>query len=234
LVGQSLCELNMGEAFAVNVSSISLLMTLKRPYQRVVFPSTQSCYGSTANDLPCNETATLSPISQYAKTKVAAEKIVMEYDNVIVFRLGTLFGASPRMRTDLLINNFVYRAMRDRSVVLESPNAKRNYIHIRDAVDAFVFVIDYFEKLNNEIFNIGNSSLNISKYGICESIREHFPEFSVYLRSDIDPVDKRNYVVSLTKIESKGWRSRISLSEGITELTKAFNLINPAKYSNSC
>ena len=232
LVGQPLCEANRNVSIDVNVNAVSYMMKIRQPFQRIIFPSTQSCYGNVINGAICDEMSPLSPMSQYAKTKAAAEQLVMEYDNVIALRLGTLFGVSTRMRNELLINNLVYRAIYERCAVLENPQAKRNYIHIRDAVNTFVFCINNFESLKNNVYNVGNSSLNISKYEICEAIQSHFPEFAVFVRSDVDPIDKRNYTISMSKIESKGWHPKVSLSDGIIELVKAFNLISPIKYSN--
>ena len=180
----------------------------------------------------CTEDSPLRPISIYGKTKVAAETAVLEAGNAITFRLATVFGMSPRMRIDLLVNDFVYRAINDRAVVVFEGHAKRNYIHIRDVAGAFVHALEHFDAMKEQPYNVGLSGANLSKLELCAQIRKRVPGF-VFLEAPIgeDP-DKRDYVVSNAKLEATGFRPRYQLDAGIEELIKGYTIFRNSKYDN--
>jgi len=169
----------------------------------------------------------------YGKTKVEAENMLLERGNCISFRLATVFGMSPKMRIDLLVNDFTYRAVNDRCVVLFEGNFKRNYIHVRDVAKAFIHGMDNFEKMKNQAYNVGLSSVNLSKVELCAKIKEQVKNF-IYLESPIgeDP-DKRDYIVSNEKIEKTGYKPTYSLDMGIEELIKGYKIISNNRYSNA-
>ena len=172
-------------------------------------------------------------MSLYGRTKVEAEQAVLDHGNAISFRLATVLGMSPRMRLDLLVNDFVYRAVNDRAVVLFEGHFKRNYIHIRDVARTFVHGLDQFEAMRDQAFNVGLSDANLSKIELCQRIKSHLKDF-VYLEADIgeDP-DKRDYIVSNAKLEATGWRPAFSLDDGIVELIKGYAMIRDTVYGNS-
>ena len=174
----------------------------------------------------------MRPVSSYGKTKVLAEEAVMARENTISFRLATVFGMSPRMRTDLLVNDFVYRAVNDSAVVLFEAHFKRNFIHIRDVARAFLHALDNFEAMKGMPYNVGLSDANLSKAELCERIRAQVPDF-VYLEAPIgeDP-DKRDYIVSNARIEATGYQPAHSLDDGIRELIKGFRMIRNKVYGN--
>jgi nucleoside-diphosphate-sugar epimerase len=180
----------------------------------------------------CTEESPLKPVSLYGQLKVDVEKIVMDRGNAISFRLATVFGMSPRMRLDLLVNDFVNRAVRDKAVVLFEADFKRNYIHIRDVASAFLHGIYKFPKLRNNIYNVGLSEANLSKRELCAKIKEHIPGF-VYMDAPIgeDP-DKRDYIVSNAKFEATGWKPQFSLDRGIEELMKGYRMFRTTVYGN--
>jgi nucleoside-diphosphate-sugar epimerase len=180
----------------------------------------------------CDEISVLDPVSLYGKLKVQAELEILTAKNAITFRLATVFGAAPRMRMDLLVNDFVYRALIDRTTVLFEPHFKRNYIHIHDIARVFIHAMNNFEKMKNEAYNVGLSDANLSKSELCAEIKKQLPKF-VYVESAIgeDP-DKRNYIVSNEKIEKTGYKPQTSLQEGITELIKVYQIIRKNEFTN--
>lgn len=232
LVGMPACIKDAHAAETTNLGAIELVLELRSPNQKILFPNTNSGYGIGYGELYCDERTPMHPISLYGRTKVAAEKAILDAGNAIVFRLATVFGVSPRMRLDLLVNDFVYRAVNDRFIVLFEPHFKRNYIHIRDVVAAFKYAINNFEIMKNEPYNLGLSNANLSKRELCDEIKKQLPDFTA-LEADIgeDP-DKRNYVVSNEKIEKMGFYPTVSLQDGITELIKGFQIVRRGQYSN--
>lgn len=232
LVGFPLCERKKADAIGTNLDAVKLLLKLRKPEQRILFPCTNSGYGIGKTEVIYREDSPLTPISLYGKTKVEAEKCVLESGNALSFRFATLFGASPRMRTDLLVNDFVYRALHDRSVVVFQGNYVRNYLHVSDAARAFCFAIDHFDVMKNASYNCGLSNANLSKLELCAKIKEHIPSFT-YVESDAgeDP-DKRNYHVSNERIEAAGFAAETSLDQGIEELIKAYQIIKKYEYGN--
>ena len=232
LVGAPLCDKFPQEARAVNFEAIKMILKFRSRQQKIIFPNTNSGYGIGKANIYCTEESPLRPISLYGKLKVEAEKALLRDGNVVTLRLATVFGISPRMRLDLLVNDFVYRAVNDRYVVLFEANYKRNYIHVQDVARAFIHVIDNFAKMKNEPYNVGLSDANLSKKELCEEIKKQVPHFT-FVDSPIgyDP-DKRNYIVSNKKIEATGFKPRISLQEGISELIKGYQIIKRNDFAN--
>lgn len=232
LVGAPLCSRDKTGTLTTNRDAIASLVKLASKGQRIIFPATNSGYGIDPEDVCRTEETPLNPISLYGKTKVEAERLVLERGNSISLRLSTAFGMSPRMRIDLLVNDFTYRALKDGHVVVYEGHFKRNYIHVRDVARAFVHSIDKFDAMKNEAYNVGLSDANLSKLELCAKIREQVQQF-VYLEAPIgeDP-DKRNYMVSNEKIERTGFRPVYPLEKGISELIKGYRIIANTKYSN--
>lgn len=232
MVGAPMCDRNKTEAITTNRDAIKLLVKITSKNQRIIIPNTNSGYGIGQKGIYCTEKSPLNPISLYGKTKVEAEKIVLERGNSVALRLATVFGVSPRMRLDLLVNDFTYRAVRDKFIVVFEGHFKRNYIHIRDVARAFLHVIDNFEKMKNNVYNVGLSDANLSKLELCAEIKKQLPNF-VYLESEIGKdIDKRDYIVSNEKIEKTGYKPKFSLQDGIKELIKSFQIINNNKFGN--
>ena len=232
LVGAPLCSRDKIGTLTTNRDAIVSIVKLASVEQMILMPTTNSGYGIGKKGVYCTEETPLNPISLYGKAKVESEKIVLDRGNAVSFRLATVFGMAPRMRLDLLVNDFTYRAVKDRFVVVFEGHFKRNYIHIRDVARAFIHAIDNFDKMKNEPYNVGLSDANLSKLDLCAKIKEHIPDF-VYLESPIgeDP-DKRDYIVSNEKIEKTGFNPMYSLDMGIRELIKGYRIITNSKYSN--
>lgn len=233
LVGAPACQEDEPTALSLNYHAIATLCGLVSSQQRVVFPTTNSGYGTTDGATECTEATPLKPISIYGRTKMNAENVVMDRENSISLRLATAFGASPRHRTDLLFNDFVYRAYLDKCVVVFEGHFKRNFIHVRDIARAFVHCLNNFDKMKGNIYNCGLSNANITKLELCEKISKHVPWFA-YVESPIgeDP-DKRNYQVSNAKIEASGFRCTSSIDDGIIELLKQAPMIRFNRYGNA-
>ena len=232
LVGAPLCSLDPIGATTINHDAIELMLKLLSNDQIVLMPTTNSAYGTGDKDNYCNEDSPLRPISQYAIEKVEIEKELMQHQNAISFRLATVFGMSPRMRIDLLVNDFTYRAVNDGFVVLFESHFKRNYIHVRDVSRVFQHALNNHNEMKGEIYNVGLSDANVSKKELCEHIQKQLPEF-IFVDEQIgkDP-DQRNYNVSNEKIESTGFDTEFSLDRGIGELIKGYEMIKNTKYGN--
>lgn len=232
LVGAPLCDKFPHEAETVNLEAIELILKLRKSDQKIIYPTTNSGYGIGQKNVYCTENTPLNPISLYGKLKVEAEKLILESGNAVTLRLATVFGVSPRMRLDLLVNDFVHRAVNDRFIVLFEGDFKRNYIHIRDVAKAFLFVCDNFDKMKNEPYNIGLSDANLSKKELCQTIKNHLPDFC-FLEAEVgeDP-DKRDYIVSNEKIERIGFKPDWNLDKGISELIKGFKIIKRNQHAN--
>lgn len=232
LVGAPLCNLDPIGATTINHDAIQLLLQLVSKNQIILMPTTNSAYGTGDEDNYCNEESALRPISQYAIEKVEIEKKLMQHQNAISFRLATVFGMSPRMRIDLLVNDFTYRAVNDGFVVLFESHFKRNYIHVRDVSRVFQHSLIHHDSMKGEIFNVGLSDANVSKKELCEHIQKQLPKF-IFIDEQIgkDP-DQRNYIVSNEKIESTGFRTQYSLERGIRELLKGYTMIKNTRYGN--
>ena len=233
LVGAPICKADQTAARSTNLEAIKLLLSLRSREQRVLYPTTNSGYGIGEKGKFCTEETPLRPISLYGVTKVDAERAVLDAGNSITFRLATVFGASPRMRLDLLVNDFVHRAVTDRAVIVFEGHAKRNYIHIRDVARAFLHGLDKFETMHGQPYNVGLSDANLSKIELCERIAKHVPGF-VCMEAPIgeDP-DKRDYIVSNEKIERTGFMPAHSLEDGIRELIKVYRILRDGQYRNA-
>ena len=232
LVGAPLCKKDPIAATTTNRDAIETLCKILSHDQRVIVPITNSGYGVGEKGKLCTEASPLKPVSLYGRNKVEAERIVLDRDNAISLRLATVFGMAPRMRIDLLVNDFVYRAVNDRFVVLFEPHFKRNYIHIRDVARAFLHSIDNFDVMKGSPYNVGLSDANLSKAELCERIKGQIPDFT-YLEAPVgeDP-DKRDYIVSNAKIEQSGYRPAYSLDDGIGELIKGYRMLRNTIYAN--
>ena len=232
LVGAPLCNLDPIGATTVNHDAIELMLTLLSKEQIVLMPTTNSAYGTGDKNNYCNEESPLRPISQYAIEKVKIEKELMQHPNAISFRLATVFGMSPRMRIDLLVNDFTYRAVNDRFVVLFESHFKRNYIHVRDVSKVFQHALNNLSLMKGEIYNVGLSDANISKKELCERIQKQVTDF-VFIDEQIGKdLDQRNYIVSNEKIVSTGFCTEFSLDQGIEELIKGYTMIKNSRYGN--
>lgn len=232
LVGYPLCDSDKIAARTTNLEAVEMILKLRDKEQKIIYPCTNSGYGISGSDDICTEETEMNPISLYGYTKTQAEKAVLEAGNSLTFRFATVFGASARMRTDLLVNDFVYRAVFDRTLVVFEGGFRRNYIHVRDVANAYIHAMDNFEKMKGQAYNCGLSSANLTKIQLCEKIKEHIPSF-VYIEAPVgeDP-DKRDYIVSNEKLEKTGWAPQYSLDDGIEELKKVYTIIKNSKYAN--
>ena len=232
LVGAPMCSQDPVGATTVNHDAIALMLKLLSKQQIVLMPTTNSAYGTGDMNNFCTEESPLNPISLYAKEKVVIEKELLQRDNAISFRLATVFGMSPRMRIDLLVNDFTYRAVHDRFVVLFESSFKRNYVHVRDVSRVFQHAIANFDKMKGQIYNVGLSDANVSKKELCERIQKQVLDF-VVLDAPVgkDP-DQRNYIVSNAKIEATGYKPMHSLDMGISDLIKGYTMIKNTRYGN--
>lgn len=232
LVGMPLCATDEIAAKTTNEEAVSMLCRLASPDQRIIIPTTNSGYGVGRKDRFCTEDVPLNPISLYGVTKANAEAAVLDRGNGLSLRLATAFGMSPRMRIDLLVNDFVYRAVHDRTVVVFEGHFKRNYIHVRDVARAFLHAVDHVDSMAGKPYNVGLEDANLSKLELCRKIQEHLPRF-VYLEAPIgeDP-DKRDYIVSNQRILATGFTPEWDLDRGIRELVKGYAMLRNTRYSN--
>jgi nucleoside-diphosphate-sugar epimerase len=227
-----LCDLKPNDAVLINEKSIEFMSRELSNLQRVIMPVSNSGYGIGNPNEVCTEETPLNPISLYGRSKVAAEKIIMQRENSISFRLATVFGMSPRMRLDLLVNYFVHEALRAKKLTIFEGHFKRNFIHIQDVTDAMIFCFENFKIMKNNIFNVGLDSANISKLELANLIQKFLPNFSI-VQSEIgkDP-DKRDYIVSNKKIMDKGFIPKYDLEFGIRELIKGLKFLSKSFSSN--
>jgi nucleoside-diphosphate-sugar epimerase len=232
LVGAPLCNADRVGAESINRDAVVLLADILSPDQCLLMPITNSGYGIGEPGKLCDETSPLRPISLYGRTKVDAEEAVLTRGNAISLRLATVFGMAPRMRLDLLVNDFVYRAVNDRAVVLFEAHFKRNFIHIRDVARAFLHAIQHFDTMRDQPYNVGLSDANLSKRELCERIQRQLPGF-VFVEAPIgeDP-DKRDYIVSNERLEATGFTPSWSLDAGIAELIKGYRMLRGSAYAN--
>ena len=232
LTGAPLCDRDPVGAQQINHDAVRFLAEHKSRDQRLIFPCTNSGYGVGQEGIHCDEKTPMRPISLYGKLKVELDRYLLDRGDCITFRFATVFGVSPRMRLDLLVNDFTYRAVVDRTVVLFEAHFKRNYLHVRDAALAFLHSLENYEAMVGEPYNVGLSEANLSKQELCEAIQRHVPEFR-YVISEIgkDP-DQRNYIVSNAKLEATGFRTQVGLDDGIQELVKGFQIVRRNQYAN--
>jgi nucleoside-diphosphate-sugar epimerase len=228
IVGFPACDADPQLALDVNYTQIeNIVRFTKGTGKKILYPNTNSGYGIGEGQTECTEESPLNPISVYGKTKCEAEDLLLRETDAIVFRLATVFGVSPRMRTDLLVNDFVYKAITDKYIVVFEKNFKRNFIHIRDVANVFMFMLDRYDTYKGEVFNVGLSSANLSKQELLEKIQSHVKDFAVSYNDFYEDPDKRDYIVSNAKIEATGWRAHWNLDKGITELIQAYKIIVP-------
>ncbi|MFC1724220.1 NAD-dependent epimerase/dehydratase family protein [candidate division KSB1 bacterium] len=232
LTGAPLCDKDPIAARTVNFEAVKMINDIRSKDQIVIYPTTNSGYGIGQDGIYCTEETPLNPISLYGRLKSDAEKALLDTGNCITFRLATVFGTSPRMRLDLLVNDFTYRAFYDRFIILFEAHFKRNYIHVRDVCRAFIHGLDNFASMKNEPYNVGLSNANLSKWELCEEIKKQIPDF-YFVEAEIgeDP-DKRNYIVSNEKIESTGFKPEYFLPDGISELIRGYQVIKRIQFSN--
>ncbi len=232
LTGAPLCQKNPFEAKGIIVDAVKMILELRSKKQMIVYPTTNGGYGIGQNVVFFTEETPLNPISLYGKLKVEAEKALLDSGNSITLRLATVFGISPRMRLDLLVNDFTYRAVNDRFLVLFEAHAKRNYIHVRDVAKAFIHCLNNFGRMKDEPYNVGLSDSNLSKWELCGEIKKHVPDFYFTEAKIGEDPDKRDYIVSNEKIEKAGFKPDVSISGGIQELIKGYKIIRRNQYSN--
>ncbi|MBI4596897.1 MAG: NAD(P)-dependent oxidoreductase [Candidatus Omnitrophica bacterium] len=232
LTGAPLCDKDPLEAKSVNLDAILMLLKLRQPQQRIMYPTTNSGYGIGQDGIHCTEETPLRPISVYGRLKVEAEQAVLAAGHSLTYRLATVFGISPRMRLDLLVNDFVYRAVTDGAIVLFQAHFKRNYIHIRDVARVFLHGLSHFDQMQGQAYNVGLSDANLSKRELCEEIKKQVPGL-YFTEAEIgEDTDKRNYIVSNEKIERTGFAPQVSLRAGIAELIKGYQIIRRNEYAN--
>ncbi len=232
LVGAPLCSQDPIAAKSVNFDAIQLLGKLASASQQIIFPVTNSGYGIGESGKYCTEETPLRPISLYGETKVNAEKVLLERENTITLRLATVFGSSPRMRIDLLVNNFVYRAVHDKAVVIFEGHFKRNYIHIRDVTKAFLHAINHFDAMKGKPYNVGLDDANLSKVELCHEIQKVIPTFAFFEAPIGEDPDKRDYLVSNARIMEAGFCPDWSIAMGIHDLIKAYQMLGRGAHSN--
>jgi len=232
LTGAPLCEKDPLGALSINFDAVKSIEETRSKNQVIIFPTTNSGYGIGEKEILCTEKTPLRPVSLYGKYKVEIEKYLLDSKNCITFRFATVFGTSPRMRLDLLVNDFTYRAFYDHFLVLFEAHFKRNYLHVRDAARAFIHGLENFESMKGEAYNVGLSKANLSKFQLCEEIKKHLPDFYFSEAEIGEDIDKRNYLISNEKIEATGFKTEYSLSFGIQELIKGFQVIKKSEYAN--
>ena len=233
IVGAKACDRDPHMAQSVNFDAIVLLNRLRGSDQKVIFPCTNSGYGTKSGDLYCTEETPLEPVSLYGETKVKAEQELLGRPNAISLRLATVFGPSPRMRLDLLVNDFVYRAVTDGFLVIYEKDFKRNYVHIEDVAECFCFCLEQFDEMQGDAYNVGLNEANLSKEGLALKIKEHVPSLYIHFAEVGSDPDRRNYIVSNEKISRKGFVVRRSLDEGIRQLLKVCRMLPRGNYRNA-
>ena len=222
-MGAPLCEKNKREAISVNLESINYLMKNISKKNKIIYLTTNSGYGVGKKDKYCDEESPLNPISLYGRTKVQAERKIMESKNSIGFRLATVFGYSYRMRTDLLVNNFVFKSVKEKKLTIYEPHFRRNYIHINDVVAGILYSIKNFNRLKANVYNLGLSSANLTKYNLAKKIKKKINSLKIKIVKNRKDPDQRDYYVSNKKIEKKGFKAKISIEKGIDELINVFS-----------
>ena len=223
IVGMPACKANPELTVAVNYQQVADIVEVLRDDQKLILPNTNSQYGSS--DSIITEESPFNPLSLYAKTKCDAENIMLAKGNGVSLRLATVFGVSPRMRTDLLVNDFVYKSVVDGYLVLFEAHFKRNYIHVQDIARTFQFIIENYEKCKGQAFNVGLSTANLSKLELAETIKKYIPSLVIKQDDFKEDFDKRNYIVSNEKLEALGWKPIYDLDYGIKQLMSAYKIV---------
>lgn len=233
LVGAPACARDPVHARSTNLDAIRSMLQLMSKDQTLIFPTTNSGYGLGQGQEFCTEDSPLKPISIYGQTKVDAEKAVLDSGKGVTLRLATVFGMSPRMRLDLLVNDFVYRAVKDRAIVIFEGHFRRNFIHVLDVTHAFLHALENFPEMRGQAYNVGLSDANLSKIELCTRIQEYVPEFTFFEAPVGEDPDKRDYIVSNDKIEATGFRCGWSLNDGIKEMIKGFSMMDARRFVNT-
>jgi nucleoside-diphosphate-sugar epimerase len=233
IVGASACDRDPLLATSVNLDAVRLLERLRSPKQLVIFPNTNSGYGTTSGEEFCTEDSPLEPISLYGRTKVEAERVLLAGRNTIALRLATVFGMSPRMRLDLLVNHFVYAAVKEGYLVIFEKDFKRNFVHIRDVADCVLHAIAHAGSMAGRAYNLGLDSANLSKEELALKVKKYVPHFYVHFAPIGQDPDKRNYIVSSGRLREAGFVARRSLDDGIQELLKGYRMEGRALFKNS-
>lgn len=232
IVGAPACAADPVRSRLVNHTAMMDLIELFHASQMVLFPTTNSGYGVGEEGQYCTEDSPLRPVSSYGRDKVEVENALLDQGSAITFRLATVFGVSPRMRMDLLVNDFVYRAYKDRALVLFEEHFRRNYIHVRDVADTFLFGITNYEQMRGEPYNVGLTAANLTKRQLAEQIQTYLPDLFIHAAEIGKDPDRRDYMVSNQKLEKLGWRAKYDLDFGIRELLKAYSMLQPNQYVN--
>ena len=233
ITGAPACDADAMTALSINLDAIEMLLKMRSREQIVIFPTTNSGYGIGKSGAYCTEESPLRPVSLYGRLKVEAEQTVLGSPNTATLRLATVFGVSPRMRLDLLVNDFVFRALSDGYVVLFEPNARRNYIHVFDVARAFRHCLDNFEAMRGQAYNVGLSDANLTKRELCQEIKKQIPSLAVIESNVGEDPDKRDYLVSNEKIERTGFKPMMPLQEGIAELIRSYPILQRSVYKNA-
>lgn len=232
VVGAPACDRDPWLARSVNLEAVRFINTIRSPGQLVIFPTTNSGYGTKSGDTHCTEETPLEPISLYGATKVEAEALLLDSPNTVTLRLATVFGMSPRMRLDLLVNHFVYAAITDGYIVIFEKDFKRNYVHIRDVADCFLYCIGNARKMVGRPYNVGLDAANLSKEELANKVKEYVPRFYIHFAPVGSDPDKRNYIVSNQRLRESGFEARRSLDEGIQELLKGYRMMSRSPFKN--
>lgn len=233
IVGAPACDRDPLLARSVNLEAVRLLNRVRSSGQLIVYPTTNSGYGTKTGDVFCTEETPLEPISLYGQTKTQAEQELLQRPNVVTLRLATVFGMSPRMRLDLLVNHFVYAAATDGYLVIFEKDFKRNYIHIRDVADCFLYCIENSNRMAGRAYNAGLDAANLSKQELALSIKKHVPKFYIHFAEVGSDPDKRNYIVSNQRLREAGFEAKRSLDEGIVELLKGYRMMGRSQFKNA-
>ena len=232
IVGAPACDKAVFDAETINEDAVEDMTRRLSPEQAFLQPTSDSGYGIGYESELCTEDSPLNPLSLYGRTKVGAERYVLDANGVSL-RLATVFGMSPRMRLDLMVNDFTWRAVTDRSVVLFEGHFRRNFVHVRDVVAAFLHAIDNHGVMQGQVYNVGNTSANMTKRQVCEKIKEHVPGFEFFESTIGADPDRRDYMISHAKIEATGWVPRHSMDAGISELRKGYAMMHKGSYFNA-
>lgn len=232
IVGAPACDRKPEEARSVNLDAVKALVDMSGKGQMILSPTTNSGYGVGEAGIFCTEETPMRPISLYGRLKVELEDHLLASGRAISLRLATVFGISPRMRLDLLVNDFTYRAVTDRFIILFEAHFKRNYIHVRDVSAAFMHALANFDTMKNQAYNVGLSEANLSKMELCTEIKKQVPDFCIMESEVGKDLDQRNYIVSNDKIEKTGFRTKVTLQAGIQELIKGYQVIRRNQFAN--
>jgi nucleoside-diphosphate-sugar epimerase len=233
IVGAGACDRDPALATSTNLDSVRLLNRLRSPKQLVIFPNTNSGYGATTGESYCTEETPLEPISLYGRTKVEAERELLGSPNAVALRLATVFGFSPRMRLDLLVNHFVHAAVKDGYLVLFEKDFKRNFVHVRDVADCMLHAMGNAARMVGNVYNLGLDSANVSKEELALRVKQHVPNFYIHFAPIGQDPDKRNYVVSSARLKAAGFEATRSLDDGIRELLKGYRMEGRGLFKNA-